>query len=58
MRKVFTAIEGFLLMVMLISIAGLDGNGGDICGVIAVISAVGLFVMSKVEEGYVFTGRE
>lgn len=53
-RKLLTVIEGILLMTMLIAIAGLDGNGGDICGVITLVSMALFFVMYKVEENYDF----
>lgn len=55
MRKVLTAIEGILMMIMLISIAGVDDmTHGDLCGFIAIASALGLFVMAKMEEQYEF----
>ena len=54
MRKILTISEGIALMVALISIAGLDGNCGDICGIIALISMLVLFLLCKVEEQYEF----
>lgn len=54
MRKILTASEGIVLMIMFIAIAGLDGNGGDICGVIAIVSMAVLFLLYKVEENYEF----
>lgn len=55
MRTVFTVIEGILLMTALIAIAGLDSEqGGDICGIVTLVSMIGLAVTCKLEEGYEF----
>lgn len=55
MRKIVTAIEGIIVMIMFIAIAGVDDmTHGDLCGFIAVASALGLFVMAKLEENYEF----
>ena len=54
MKKVFTVIEAFLFTAMLIAVAGLDGSGGDICGVIAIVAVVLLFIVCTVEGRYVF----
>jgi hypothetical protein len=57
LKVIVRGIDCILIAVMFTAIALLDSDFGDICGVITLASAFGLFIMYKVEERYVYIGE-